>query len=97
MFEYLSGLDISEIANVLSSAAQSEISRSGFFFLLAAWIHSGRVKNEIAKNFVSLTAAINNVATTLRDDLNAQSKILANHGKRLENLEKEIKPESQGG
>lgn len=93
--EVLRGVDPNSFLQILSQTAQSEITRMGFFFLLAAWIHSGRVKSEIAANFLALTEAINNVAKSLRDDLAAQSKVLANHGERLETLEK--KTTSTGG
>lgn len=99
MIELLAGLDInSVVTSFFSQASQSQIAQAGFFFTLAAWIHSGRVKKEISKNFGALTAAINNVATTstaainnvattLSDELKSQAKILANHGQRLETLE----------
>ena len=87
MFEFLIGLDIAGFTGVLSAVAQSQIAQMGFFFTLAAWVHSGRVKKEIALHFASLTQAINNVANSLERELAQQSKTLANHGKRLETLE----------
>lgn len=98
MIEYLLGLDASHILKFFSETAQNEIVKAGFFFMIAAWLHSSRVKKEIRENFISLTEAINNVAKTLRDDLNAQARILANHGQRLETLEVKLseKPKPQG-
>lgn len=81
------GLNPEMIQNFLSETAQSQIAQAGFFFTLAAWIHAGRVKKEIAKHFSSLTIAINNVALTLRQDLDAQKKVLEDHGGRIQNLE----------
>lgn len=96
-FAYVANLDPSTVVGFMSDAAASEITRAGFFFLVAAWIHSGRMKKEIKANFVSLTDAINNVAVALRKDLEAQAIILANHGLRLENLEKtKLQPENKG-
>lgn len=61
------------IQHFLSEAAQNQITQAGFFFTMAAWIHSGRVKKEIKANFEILTQAINNVADSLREDLKSQS------------------------
>lgn len=78
--DFLVGLDPTGLVGVMSQAAQSQIAQAGFFFTLAAWIHSGRVKKEIKLNFTTLTEAINNIAKTLREDLEK-------HGKRLDSLE----------
>lgn len=69
----LYSLDPTSIAKLMSEAANSQIAQAGFFFTLAAWIHAGRVKKEIAANFQLVTDAINNVAVALRQDLSAQS------------------------
>ncbi len=62
-----------DITAVFSETAQNQIAQAGFFFAMAAWIHSGRVKKEIKANFEILTNAINNVADSLREDLRSQS------------------------
>lgn len=62
-----------------TNITESKVAQFGFFFTLAAWIHSGRVKKEIAAQFTTITEAINNVATALHNDLAA-------HGSRLDNL-----------
>lgn len=85
---FLWGMDPELIKNFLSETAQSQIAQAGFFFTMAAWLHAGRVKKEIAKNFTALTTAIDGVAQALRRDLDGQRKILENHATRLENLEK---------
>lgn len=90
------GFEPASISSFLSEAASNEIAKAGFFFVVAAWIHSNRVRNEIAKNFQSLTDAINNAANALRNDLEAQSRILANHSVRLDNLEKQTNIQNQG-
>lgn len=67
------------IIKLLSDTAQSQITQAGFFFTLAAWLHSGRVKKEIRENFLALTVSIDKVADAFREDLKA-------HGERLDNL-----------
>lgn len=76
------------IQNFLGEAASNQITQAGFFFSMAAWIHSGRVKKEIKSNFVGLTEAINNVADSLREDLKNHSNKLDNLDSRVKNLEK---------
>ncbi len=71
--------DPATIMQIMSDTANSKIAQAGFFFTIAAWLHSGRVKKEIKLNFVALTEAINNVANSFREDL-------AKHGERLDNL-----------
>ena len=88
IYVLLGGSDLSQILNLASSAASSQIAQAGFFFTVAAWIHSGRVKREISKNFSSITDAINNVATALREDLQKHGERLDKLDKRVENLEK---------
>lgn len=63
----------------LSDASQSQIAQAGFFFTLAAIIHSGRMKKEIRSNFEALAVSIDKVAAAFRDDLKS-------HGERLDNL-----------
>jgi len=82
--------DPASILNFLSTVASSQIAQAGFFFTVAAWIHSGRVKTEISKHFSSITDAINNVATALREDLQKHGERLDKIDKRVENLEIKI-------
>lgn len=84
-------LDPSDVMHLLSEAAANQIAQAGFFFTLAAWLHSGRVKKEIKLNFIALTDAINNVAVTLREDLNKHTKVLEDHGLRIKNIEDKVK------
>jgi len=81
MLELLStGLD-SEIAkNLLSAAASAELTKTLAIFGFAAWIHSGRVKKEISKQFGALISV-------LREDLDAQKSVLAGVVKRVDNIE----------
>jgi len=86
----LFGADPEQLVLILSKTAQSQIAQAGFFFALAAWIHSGKVRKSIDANFGILTTAINNVALTLREDLKKQAEILADYGQRIETVEKTI-------
>jgi len=47
---------------------------------LAAWIHSGRVKKEIAAQVTAMTTALNNLASAL-------TKGLEDHAERIEKVE----------
>lgn len=86
---FLWGMDPELVKSFLSETAQSQVAQAGFFFTLAYWLHAGRVKKEISKSFTALIAAIDSVSQALRKDLEAQQKLLADHGKRLETLEKQ--------
>jgi hypothetical protein len=77
---------VQTIVNSLSAASQSQIAQAGFFFTLAALIHSGRMKKEIRLNFEGLTVAIDRVSSALRDDLRKHGERLDTHGKHLDNL-----------
>ena len=41
---------------------------------LASWIHSGRVKKEMAAQLSSITLAINNLASALKEELKSHSE-----------------------
>lgn len=79
------------LQSFLSEAAQSEISKSGFFFIIAAWLHSGRMKKEIKLNFEHLTTAITSVADALRADMKIHRDRIDNLAKRVEDLEESTK------
>jgi len=85
---YITASDPAAAMEVLLSVVNNELAQAGFFFALAAWIHSGRVKKEISKNFASITDAINNVASALRQDLQKHGERLDNISDRVETLEK---------
>lgn len=84
---FITGIDPSTIVKFLSDTAGNQIAQAGFFFTMAAWIHSGRVKKEIAKNFSAMTDAINNVATAFSQKLDLHGKMLEELSERVENLE----------
>jgi hypothetical protein len=74
----------------IGEAANNQIIQTGFFFTVAAWLHSGQVKNEIRINFQSLTEAINNVATSLREDLKKHSDELVKLSVRVQTVENNL-------
>lgn len=80
----LCGTNPEETIKFMGEAVSSQVAQSGFFFTLAAWLHAGRVKKEISEQFSILTAALNNVAAALKQDL-------AIHSGRLDNVESGIK------
>lgn len=84
-------VDYSQVSQLFSDASQNQIAQAGFFFTLAAWIHSGRVKKEISSNFAALTLAINQVAEAFREDLKKHGDRLDNLASRVETLESKPK------
>lgn len=82
-------IDPKSIVDIFSDTAQSQIAQAGFFFTLAAWLHSGRVKNEIKSNFSALTLAINEVAEAFKADLKRHGDRLDKLDERMESLEKQ--------
>lgn len=86
----LFGVDPEVITKFLSTTAQSQIAQAGFFFTMAAWLHSGRVKKSIGENFQILTTAIDNVAKTLSEDLKKQAELLESHAELLNTHGQEI-------
>lgn len=75
------------VLKLFSETAQNQIAQAGFFFTVAAWLHSGRVKKEIRENFAALTVAIDKVAEAFREDLKAQGARLDNLTTRVTSLE----------
>lgn len=73
-------LDINAISDFLSSALSHQVTQFTIAFTIAAWIHSGRVRKEIASQMSRATDAINNLSTALRSDLN-------NHAQRISAVE----------
>lgn len=66
-------LDPDHIATLFGSALQSQVTQFGIAFSMAAWIHSGRMKKEIANQLSGITAALNKLGEALRQDLKIQS------------------------
>lgn len=76
----MDGLDLTSI---LGNALNSQVSQFGIAFLLAAWVHSGRVKKEIKSQMSLAIEAVNNVGDMLKKDLQAQ-------GSRIERIERVV-------
>ncbi len=75
-------LDFDRIVDFIGGALSHQITIDTIAFGVAAWIHSGRVKKEIASQFSQITLhmqsgidSINMVATVLRNDLQLQSEM----------------------
>ena len=92
-------LDPEFFQGVLTGALQSQVTQFGVAFALAAWIHSGRMKKEIGTQLSSVTAAINNLGTALRQDLAALSERIGQVESRMDKIEgaNPIKPNTPGG
>lgn len=92
----LLSLSPESLMHYFSSVTENKIAQAGFFFTMAAWIHAGRVKKEIAAQFSVVTDAINNVAQALRSDLAAHGQRLDNVTIRVESLEITVKERLNG-
>lgn len=79
-----------------NAVTENKIAQAGFFFTMAAWIHAGRVKKEIATQFTVVTDAINNVAQALRSDLAAHGARLDHVSIRVDSLEITVKERLNG-
>lgn len=83
-------LDPELVHKFFSETSQNQIAQAGFFFTIAAWLHSGRVKKEIKANFEALTTAIEKVADAFREDLQRHADRLDNISTRVTTLEEKI-------
>lgn len=78
---------IPTLVQAFSDTAQSEIAQAGFFFTIAALLHSGRMKKEIRLNFEALTISIDKVAKAFHDDLKHHSEKIDGLSHRVSSLE----------
>lgn len=62
------------IQDVVVAIFSSQITHTGIFFTIAAWLHAGRVKKEIKTSFTEVVGSIDKVAIVLREDLAEQGK-----------------------
>lgn len=83
-------LDQDQVVALLGDVASNKIAQSGFFFTLAAWLHAGRVKKEIASQFQLVTTSINSVAQTLGASLNVQQEITSTLVKDVSELKTDV-------
>ncbi len=88
MWEFILSLqDPDTLSGLLSEAASSKLTHDLLIFAVAAWIHSGRVKKEIANQFQPLTKAIEDLGLALREDMGKLWGELAKTNKRVDSLE----------
>lgn len=81
---------ITSLVTHFGDTFQSQFSQTLAMFGLAAWIHSGRVKKEIAAQTGNVVSAVNNLALALRQDLASQASridVVENRVDALEELE----------
>ena len=74
-----------DVINFLSNAAQAQFTQTCSIFALAAFVHSKQVRAEIKLQFEALVKV-------LQLDLDAQKSVLELHGRRLDDIEKKLKP-----
>lgn len=83
MLAWITSIDPEGALNFVSGAMQSQIAQYVTAFSIAAWIHSGRMKKEIALQVGGIKEALQDLGAALREDLKRQSE-------RIEKLEKEV-------
>lgn len=75
------------VTSLLGQALQYQVTQFGIAFSLAAWIHAGRVKKEINSQAGVMIAAMQDIASALRQDLAAQQENLGILGNRVDRIE----------
>ncbi len=83
-------MEIDGLISIFGPVIQSQIAQAGFFFTMAAIIHSSRVKKEIRANFEPLTEAIKRLADNLAADLKAQSERIGGVEKKIDHLDSRL-------
>lgn len=66
--------DLDTIKLFLGDAIGAEVTKFTIGFVVAAWIHSGRVKKEIASQLEGIRLAMLDLGSALRQDLSNQSE-----------------------
>jgi hypothetical protein len=74
--DWLNLIDPETLQTFLGEAISSQVAQFGIAFSLAALIHAGRVKKEIASQAAGIRIAFNNLADALKGDLKVQSERL---------------------
>ncbi len=90
LMEILSLVDPEHLVELVDDGLRHQIVQFTVAFGIAAWIHSGRTKKEIAKQFAPLILAVNNVADTLRKDLVAQKELIGVLTKNVQDLKTDV-------
>jgi hypothetical protein len=70
----MEGLDVELLTRIFGDAFSKEFALFNAAFLLAAWLHGGRVRKEIRAQMAPLTQAIIDLGAALRQDLSVLSE-----------------------
>lgn len=65
---------IESLVQQSNTVLASSVTHYGIAFAIAAFIHSGRVKKEIANQMSTLVSALNSLGEALRQDMKKQSQ-----------------------
>lgn len=76
-------IDAEFVKNILGEAASSDFTRTCAIFALAAFVHGRQMRKEIKAQFGLLV-------TVLKEDLDAQQKVLGLHAVRLDKIEERL-------
>jgi hypothetical protein len=69
-------LDLNAVSDLISQGLSHQVTQFTIAFGIAAWIHSGRVKKEIASQVTSITGAIDRMASAhVAEATNTSTKI----------------------
>ncbi len=79
------------VSGFLNAAMASQVTQFGVAFSIAAFIHAGRVKKEIASQAGQITGSIDNLASALRQDLANQSERIGKVENRVAKIEDKTK------
>lgn len=81
-------LDIDGISKLAEIVGFKEVAHNLLYFVVAAWIHSGRVGREIKSQMAGLIGAINAVRDTLQAEITMQNKRIETIQLKLDDLTK---------
>lgn len=79
--------DMELISHLFGTAIGSQVAQFGVAFSIAAWIHAGRVKKEIAAQLSGIKDAVNDLSAALRQDLEKQSQRISQIDARVSKIE----------
>lgn len=79
--------DAEVIGAIFGSAMQSQVTQFGIAFSIAAWIHSGRVKKEIAQQLSGIKEVMVDLAAALREELKKESERISRLEDRMSKID----------
>ncbi len=82
-------LDWIAVSDLISKGLSHQVTQFTIAFGVAAYIHAGRVKKEIASQMSGITGAINSLADALKKELSEHSARIEKLTSRVDSLEKE--------